>query len=65
MVVKANNWKELEKVEIKKVKAVKQHKKYWACGNWKDQECSYIDHEICLQDCVYRVTTLSYTIETI
>ena len=28
MVVKANNWMKLEKVEIKKVKAVKQHPDY-------------------------------------
>ena len=30
-----------------------KNQKHGACGNWKDQECSYIDHEICLQDCAY------------
>ena len=37
------------------MKEKKQKKKnvYGTCGNWKDQYCSYIDHETCLKDCAY------------
>ena len=43
----------ISKQEKCRKKKEQKNKKHWTCGNWKDQECSYIDHEICLQDCAY------------